>query len=174
MGGSSGHASIALAEAYPDLTFEVQDLPGVIAKAKETPLPAAVAGRIAYTVHDFFQPQPASSSDVSVFLVRLILQNHSVSAAQAILRNISSAMKPGAFLVINNTLLPRPGSVGLREEALERARSLFMMQAMNGMDRDEAEFHGLVEGAGAGLKITEIVSPGGGAMAVIVVEKRLG
>jgi hypothetical protein len=138
------------------------------------PLPVAVTGRIVYTVHDFFQPQPSSSSDASVFLVRLILQNHSVSAAQAILRNISASMRPGALLLINNTLLPKPGSVGLREEALERARSLFMMQAMNGMDRDETEFHALVEGANAGLKIKEIKSPGGGAMAVIVVEKITG
>ena len=137
-------------------------------------MPAAVAGRITYLAQDFFKPQPPSSSDASVFLVRLILQNHSVSAAQAILRNISSVMRPGAFLLINNTLLPQPGSVGLREEGLERARSLFMMQAMNGMDRDEVEFHALVEGAEAGLKIREIASPGGGVMAVLVVEKRTG
>lgn len=124
-----------------------------------------------YKVQDFFQPQPASSDDASVFLVRLVLQNHSTPAAQAILRNLASVMKSGSVILINNTLMSEPGSVGLREEALERARCLFMMQAMNGIDRDDSEFRTLIQDSNANLRIRNINRPSHGAMAVIVVEK---
>ena len=67
--------------------------------------------------------------------------------------------------------MPEPGSIGAREEALERARCLFMMQAMNGVDRDEAEIRALIEGDELGLRVKAINKPGIRAMAVIVVEK---
>lgn len=79
-------------------------------------------------------------------------------------------MKPSARILLNNHLLPEPGSVGVRKEALERARDLFMLQAMNGADRDEAGFKDLVEGAGCGLRVRE-VRKGTGALGLIVVER---
>ena len=172
VGGSTGHASIALAQAFPKLAFTVQDLPIVIGRATSSPLPPALVGRIRFTPHDFFQPQPPSSSLASVFLLRLIVQNHPKSAAQTILRNVASVMKPGALILLNNCILPDPGTVGIRSEALERSKSLFMMQAMNGGDRGEAEFRELVEGAGAGLRVREVVRRKGSGLGLIIIEKR--
>lgn len=166
-----GHISISLAQAFPELHFEVQDLQVVVDKAKRIPLPSAISERVKFRVHDFFLPQPLSSRDASVFLVRAVLQNHPVRTAQNILRNIASVMKPGALIIINNALLPEPGTLGSRAEAAERARSLFMMQAMNGADRDEEEFRHLIAGVGCELRLREIIRPEGGTMAIIVVEK---
>lgn len=166
-----GHVSIGLAQKFPNLTFEIQDLPVVVAKARKIPLPPEVAERIQFAVHDFFQPQPASSSDALVFLVRAVLQNHPVAIAQSILRNIAMKMKPGALIIINNAILPEPGTVASREEASERARGLFMIQAMNGADRDQAEFESLIAGVGQGVRLREVIKPKRGTMAILVVEK---
>ncbi|OQV07453.1 hypothetical protein CLAIMM_11883 isoform 2 [Cladophialophora immunda] len=171
VGGSTGHVSIALARAFPNLTFTVQDLPVVVSKATSSPLPPEIRDRIVFTSHDFFEPQPAASSRASVFLVRMVVQNHPRTAAQTILRNIASAMKPDALILLNNHILPEPGTVGLRDEARDRSRSLFMMQAMNGGDRDEEEFRELVEGAGAGLAVQEVVKRKGSALGLIVIKK---
>ena len=51
-----------------------------------------------------------------------------------------------------------PGTIGPRVEALDRAKSMFMMQAMNGADRGKKEFRELVvEGCGPGLTVQEVV-----------------
>ncbi len=80
-------------------------------------------------------------------------------------------MRPGALILLNNRILPEPGTVGARDEALGRARSLFMMQAMNGAEREEDEFRELVEGNGAGLVVQEVVKREGSALSLIVVRK---
>ena len=107
----------------------------------------------------------------SIFLLRLIVQNHPKTAAQTILRNIASVMNPDALILLNNRILPDPGTVGLQDEALDRARSLFMMQAMNGADREEEEFRQLVEGSGAGLVVQDIMKRENSALSLIVVRK---
>jgi 6-hydroxytryprostatin B O-methyltransferase len=171
VGGSTGHISIALARAFPKLTFTVQDLPHVISKAAPSPLVSEVKDRIRFTSHDFFQLQPPASLLASVFLLRLVVQNHPKTAAQKILRNIASVMKPSALILLNNHILPKPGTAGLRDESRDRSRSLFMMQAMNGGDRDEEEFRELVEGVGAGLRVQEVVKRNGSALGLIVIKK---
>ena len=81
-------------------------------------------------------------------------------------------MKVGAQILLNNVILPDPGTMGLRDEALDRARSMFMMQAMNGAERGEEEIRDLVEGSGAGLTVQEVVKRQGSALGLIVVEKK--
>ncbi|EMD84962.1 hypothetical protein COCHEDRAFT_1189067, partial [Bipolaris maydis C5] len=60
VGGSTAHASIALASAFPDLHFTIQDLPEVVQEGKAK-LPhfadASVTSRINFSVHDFLTPQ---------------------------------------------------------------------------------------------------------------------
>lgn len=102
----------------------------------------------------------------------MVVQNHADTAAQTILRNIAPVMKPGARILLNNIILPDPGTTGLREEALDRAKSMFMMQAMNGADRGEEEVRELVEGCGAGLTVQEVVRRQGSALGLIIVEKK--
>ena len=54
VGGANGHVSMALARAYPNLHFIVQDLEHNIVKARAE-IPEDLKGRVDLQVHDFFK-----------------------------------------------------------------------------------------------------------------------
>ncbi|RAH78645.1 S-adenosyl-L-methionine-dependent methyltransferase [Aspergillus japonicus CBS 114.51] len=86
IGGSSGHVSMALAEAHPHLHCIVEDLPDVISGGRET-LPPTYADKIEYLAHSFFEPQPVATADC--FLLRFILHNWSDEDVCRIIANLS-------------------------------------------------------------------------------------
>lgn len=133
-------------------------------------LPADVAGRVDFIAHDYLSQQPPSSKRADVFLLRLVVQEHPRAVAPKILRKIESKMKDGAVILLNNRLLPPPDSLGVREESLGMASSLYRLQATNEEYLDEQGFEKLIYEAGCDLKIRE-VRRGGGNLALIVVEK---
>lgn len=142
----------------------------MIAKANVSQLSPDIAGRIEFVAHDFFRPQPETSLKADVFLLRMILNNWTSLKCEQILANVAAAMKPGAVLLLNNFMLHEPGTVGKRAEALERARDLFQMAAMNGMERDLEGWNELV-GKIPGLKIRDVIRQTGTSQALIVVDK---
>lgn len=88
MGGSNCHASVALATAYPGLTFTVQDLAKAIAHgpsllAKE---PEELRARITCQEHDFFTSQPVTDADV--YLLRMVFHDWLDPEALTILRHL--------------------------------------------------------------------------------------
>ena len=112
VGGSNGHMSVALAHAYPDLHFVVQDLPGVIDAAKGT-APAEFADRIEFAVHDFFTPQPVAAA---VYLFAWIMHNWSDAYCIRILQALRPALKQGAKVLCYEYVLPEPGAMPLLQE----------------------------------------------------------
>ena len=116
LGGSNGSVSIALASAHPDLSFVVQDLPHVIQsmRQKAQQLPSHLVGRITWQEHDFFTPQPVAGADV--YLFRYIFHNWPDSYAVRILQQLIPALKHGARVVVNDHLLPEPGTASLTTE----------------------------------------------------------
>lgn len=115
IGGSQGHVSVHLAQAFPSLRFIVQDLPGVASEAKSTyRIPANVADRVTLMAHDFFAKQPVK--DVDVFLIRYVFHNWSDAYCVRILRNLVPALKPGARIVVNDHLMPEPNTLPLLKE----------------------------------------------------------
>lgn len=105
VGGSRGFQSVAIAQSFPDLYFVVQDLPGMIAGAKNT-VPADVESRISFLEHDFFTKQPVSAD---VYLFRIVFHNWSDANVVKILKATVPAMKSGARIVVNDYLIPEPG-----------------------------------------------------------------
>ncbi|KXT08894.1 hypothetical protein AC579_8461 [Pseudocercospora musae] len=55
--GGPGHVAIGLAQKYPKLRFEVQDLPETVAVGAKS-CPDHLKSRISYSPHNFFEPQP--------------------------------------------------------------------------------------------------------------------
>ncbi|KAF8860485.1 S-adenosyl-L-methionine-dependent methyltransferase [Acephala macrosclerotiorum] len=142
VGGSSGHASIALANAYPQLKFIVQDLPETISNAP--PLSEALSCRITFMNHSFFEPQVIKDADV--YLLRMILHDWPDVEAVRILQNHVQVLRTRkARLVIMDTVLPTPGSVPSSEESLLRYRDLTMMQMFNSKERDLSDWMALCE-----------------------------
>jgi 6-hydroxytryprostatin B O-methyltransferase len=172
IGGSLGHASMALAKAFPDLEFTVQDLPPVIAQAGKQKLDESIASRIKFEVHNFHTAQPPSTADAKIFLIRQCLQNHPHNVAVTMLRNIVPRLeRQGTRLIINNVVLPLPGdtSIDKRAEARARTRDLFMMQAMNGQERDIDQWKQLLADADPRLVIVGVRTPEGSGMSVLEV-----
>ena len=107
VGGSRGFQSVAIAQSFPDLQFVVQDLPDMIEGAVKE-LPTDVDSRIKFMEHDFFTEQPVSAD---VYLFRIIFHNWSDANVIKILKSTIPAMQPGARIVLNDYLIPEPGTL---------------------------------------------------------------
>ena len=114
VGGSLGHASIAIAVATKKPKCVVQDLPKIIEGANTEEVPEEVKGRIDFMTHAFFSPQPIKGADV--YLLRFIMHNYSDKYASKILKNIVPAMGKSSRLIIMDGVMPAPGSVPKAEE----------------------------------------------------------
>lgn len=107
VGGSRGSQCVAIAQSFPGLRFVVQDLPDMIEDAAEE-LPTDVDSRIKFMEHDFFREQPVSAD---VYLFRIIFHNWSDANVIKILKSTIPAMRPGARIVLNDYLIPEPGTL---------------------------------------------------------------
>ena len=112
VGGSWGGVSALLAENFLNLHFVVQDLPEVVDGAREK-IPEAVKDRIEFVAHDFFQEQKVVGD---VYLLRAIFHNWSDTYCLKILNQLVPALKKGAKIVVNDTISPEPGTLGLLAE----------------------------------------------------------
>ena len=104
---------MAIAEKYPLLNFIVQELPSMRPPSVTTTIPPEYESRVSLTTHDFFTPQTVSAE---LYLFRWIIHNWSDAYAIKILQSLVPALKPGARILINDGILPAPGTVGQMEE----------------------------------------------------------
>ena len=115
LGGSQGHVSAFLAEKFHSLRFLVQDLPEVISGMKSTyRIPEILKERVTLMAHDFFEVQQVR--DVDVVIIRYVFHNWSDDYCVKILRNLILLLKKGARIVVQDHLLPEPGTLSLLEE----------------------------------------------------------
>ena len=178
VGGSAGHASAALARAFPGLRAVVQDRAEVVARAdaEDAPRLRAEGLSIAFQAHDFFTPQPArpaafeNEGKGDVYLLRQILHDWGDERSITILSHLAAALQqggPNARLVVMDTVLPSPGQGSRSEEAVLRVRDLTMLQAHNAHERSKAEWDELLAKAHPSLEIRQVVQPFKSLMAVI-------
>ncbi|KAL5113731.1 hypothetical protein ACEQ8H_008404 [Pleosporales sp. CAS-2024a] len=181
VGGSTAHASIALAAAFPRLQFTVEDLPEVVAAG-----PSALAGlasnvtaRIRFVAHDFFHPRATVDNTIDkystpdVYLLRKILHDWPTVRARDILQQLAVDLQkgsnPNARLIIMDTILPPPGVLGRVQEARLRVRDLTMAQCFNSKERELAEWEQLFASTEPRLILKSWKQPSGSALAVMEV-----
>ncbi|CAG8977344.1 hypothetical protein HYALB_00011358 [Hymenoscyphus albidus] len=133
MGGSQGHVSIAVAEAYPKLKFIVQDTEGMRQANIIGSIPKELQGRVQLTTHDFFTPQIVVAD---VYFFRWIFHGFSEKYCIKILRELTPALKKGARILINDGTLPDPGTVGYEEEKSIRILDVIMQVTVNARERE--------------------------------------
>lgn len=174
VGGSTCRCSIALAKAFPSLTFIVEDLPDTISNASKllATQPDPVSSRISTLSHDFFTPQPVIGA--SIYLLRMILHDWPRAHALKILFNHLAALKVNANsrMVIMDTVLPPPGTTSPVEEALLRVRDLTMIQSFNSKERELSEFEELfaeTKGGQGSLVLLSWKQPSGSVLSVLEV-----
>lgn len=111
VGGSHGYVSLALARRFNNLSMIVQDMERVV---ENVTVPEDLKERVKFMAHDLFAPQPVQDADV--YYVRWILHNWSDKYCILILRALLPALKHGARVIIQETLMPEPGTVALWKE----------------------------------------------------------
>lgn len=123
VGGSSGGVSVLLAQEFENLDFIVQDLPEAIDGAEEK-VPNSLRPRIKFMAHDFFMDQPVVAE---TYLLRAIFHNWPDHYCVKILRKLVPALRNGARVIINDSLVPEPGSLDLLAERNIRLVSLHII-----------------------------------------------
>ncbi|OTA59190.1 S-adenosyl-L-methionine-dependent methyltransferase [Hypoxylon sp. EC38] len=167
VGGSQGFVSIAIARKYPSLSFVVQDVEPVIVAA-EKDVPVDLADRIKFMTHDFLTEQPVLGADVYFF--RWIFHNWSDKYSIQILRNLIPALKPGAKIVVNDNVLPQPGSMSRWQEDRIISMDLAMMEIHNSRERDLDDWAALFSSADPGFEFQGGRQPAGSNLWVMVAE----
>lgn len=114
VGGSYGDIAIALARTHSHLTYVVQDLPNVVAAAK-IPDDLAEEQRLSFMAHDFFTEQPVKNAHVYFF--KWILHDWPDKYCIRILRALIPALQKGARVVVNEFVVPSPGTLPTYLEA---------------------------------------------------------
>ena len=167
VGGNSGSASLALAKAFPNLRFVVQDLLGPISNARiqAESLPADILGRIEFFEHDFFTPQPVKDADV--YLLRMIIHDWADADAVRILKELTEVMKEGSRIVIMDMVLPTPGTSSQTLEAALRQKDLMMRQVLNAREREVEDWQALIRSVEERLQIVAIRRPEGSQHSII-------
>ncbi|KZT01060.1 S-adenosyl-L-methionine-dependent methyltransferase [Laetiporus sulphureus 93-53] len=109
-GGGVGSVSLPIVQTCPQIHLVVQDTGPVVAEAPafwQTKQPEALAqGRVSFQAHNFFEPQPAANSNVSVYLLRMIMHNWPDAECVQILKRLhQSSTKNTRIVIVDNIML---------------------------------------------------------------------
>ncbi|KAI0444742.1 S-adenosyl-L-methionine-dependent methyltransferase [Xylaria telfairii] len=162
IGGSQGHVSIALARQFSNLNFIVQDMKQVVENAT---VPEDLRERVQFMAHDLFTPQLYEGADV--YFLRWVLHNWSDKYCNQILHALTPALKHGARVIIQETLMPQPGTVAMWKEKNLRATDLDMAAAFNSQERTVDEFKSLFVEADPAFVLRQVIEPAGSALGML-------
>ena len=137
-------------------------------------LPPALNGRVAFMQHSFFDPQP-KINDVAAYLIRQCTHNWSDRDVITIFRSLVPGLEcagPGTPLLINDIVMPVPGSLPIVEENTLRQMDVLMFVVLGAKQRSVIEFEALLRSADERYEIKHVHSEG--AMGLIEVQLRSG
>ncbi|KAL8760593.1 MAG: hypothetical protein Q9184_003225 [Pyrenodesmia sp. 2 TL-2023] len=143
VGGGTGGVNILLAKVFPSLKFVVQGLSEVIDGA-ETKVQVEPQPRIEFMAHDFFSEQPVVAKN---YLLRAIFHNWPDHYYVRILKSLVPAMTNGARLVINDSVVPAPGTLDLLSERNIWVYDMLMMTLFNVREREREDWVSLLNEA---------------------------
>lgn len=122
----------------------MQDLPGQRTPETTGTVPPHLTDRVKLTVHDFFTPQ---TEVASAYFFRHIFHGFGDKYAIQILKQMVPAMRDGARIIINELVLPDPGTVPRIDEQNARLMDMLMQTACNARERDVDDWKSLFERA---------------------------
>ncbi|KAI1144405.1 O-methyltransferase [Hypoxylon sp. FL0543] len=171
VGGGSGHVSIALARAFPHLSFVVQDGSAeMLAQGKKLDL-RDIQGRVTWMQHNFFEPQPLC--DVAAFFIRQCTHNWCDRDVVTIFKSFVPGLegsKPGTPLLINDTVIPEPGTRPAYSERGLRRMDMMMFVNFGAKQRTKKEFEALLKEADPRYEIHNVHADG--SMGLLEVQLR--
>jgi hypothetical protein len=139
VGGANGALVQAFMRANPGLRGIVLDRPNVVPGAVLAAEKAGLADRFTGHPGDFFQEVPAAD----LYLLKLILHDWDDESCRTLLRNCRAAARPGARMVVVETVIgelgtPDPGPLA----------DMDMLAVPGGEERDIAEYDMLFAASG--------------------------
>ncbi|KAF2464342.1 putative O-methyltransferase [Lindgomyces ingoldianus] len=156
LGGGQGHVSVHLARTFTHLHFVVQDMAAVVDGMGEK-IPEDVQDRVKITAHDMFTKQPIKGA--GVYLLRYILHDWPDKYCVEVLRHLTAAMKKGAKVVVQDHLLPEPGTLPLLQEMQIRSMDAIMLSLFNSREREVDDWQNLfnqADGRFGGFRATRV------------------
>ncbi|KAI1370093.1 S-adenosyl-L-methionine-dependent methyltransferase [Hypoxylon crocopeplum] len=163
IGGGRGHIAKFLARCFDNLDIIVQDMDKVIQDAE---LEESPGERVRFMAHDIFAPQTIHAD---VFFLRWILHNWPDKYCIMILRALIPVLRPGVKIIIQETLMPEPGSVPLWREKHLRAEDLNMGAIFNSEERTVGQWKVLLEAADPRFVVNAVIEPQGSALGILEV-----
>ncbi|KAI1746570.1 O-methyltransferase [Xylaria castorea] len=152
IGGSAGSTAVALATRLPRMSIVIQDQAVLEDQARQS-IPPALADRVSFMAHDFFQDQPVRDADVYHF--RWIFHDWSDRYCLKLLRALVPALKPGARVVVSDYV------------GLVRGFDLAMMELFNAREREEQDWQRLFAAADSRFRFAGVRTVPGSDLAFI-------
>ncbi|KAI0013980.1 S-adenosyl-L-methionine-dependent methyltransferase [Xylariaceae sp. FL0662B] len=157
IGGGSGHVSIILAREFHQLKFIVQDETDEMLAQGEKLLTDDVRDRVSFAKANFFEPQPYKGA--AAYLLRQCAHNWADHDVVTILKAVVPGLEgsaPDTPLLINEILLPEPGTVPRYREREMRQADMVMMVSFGAKQRTKAEFDALLKEADPRYEIRKV------------------
>jgi len=152
IGGGHGALLMSVLQENPAVRGILFDQPRVVEGAAGPLKDAGLAGRCQLVGGNFFESVPAADT----YMMKMILHDWNDERSGVILRNVHRASKPGARLLVMDSVVPASNA----EPSLARLMDLNMLVMTGGKERTEAEFRELFERAGFNLvKVHATESP---------------
>ncbi|RKK94328.1 hypothetical protein BFJ68_g15204 [Fusarium oxysporum] len=154
IGGSNGHDSTTIAQAFPNLKFIVQDLPQLQTSFGEQ-LPAEIKSRVNFEPHDFLQPQ---NTQGDVYMLKMVLHDWPDKYAANILRHLVPHLESGSRILLVEAVAP-PDTAALPFATLSHmlnATDMHMLQFFNSQERNLQDWTNLFAKVDERLTLTYV------------------
>lgn len=142
--GGQGALLRGILGAAPGARAVLFDLPHVIAMAEPRFVDAGLGSRVEFVTGDFFTAVPAGGD---VYILRKVIHDWYDDEAVAILRRCRATMRPGARLLLMETLVPEGN-----DYSYAKLLDLLMLVYPGGQERTLAEYRTLLASSGLDLR----------------------
>jgi len=142
-------------QSISDTRFVVQDSNEDMLKQGESANVRDLDGRVTFMKHDFFTSQPIHEG-VGAYLLRQITHNWADDDCVKIFKSIVPALErcpPGTPLLVNELIIPEPGTSSRTEERIGRQMDMMMLVALGARQRSKSQFESLLTAADPRFKV---------------------
>jgi hypothetical protein len=156
-----------LAEKFPELTITVQDLPQVQTEFNNT-VPEHLTSRVSFQAHSFFNKQTVEGADI--YLLKMILHDHSDEDAVKILKALTPALKKGSRVVLleyigNRGETDTPLPLSMRQWGT--AVDIRLMALFNNKEREVGDWKELFTAADSRYDVADVNAKAGEFFTVV-------
>lgn len=141
--GKAGSTSKFLAEEFPKLKFQVQDVSQPLLDQGRQSLPETLKERIAFEQHDLFKPQETQNQEkILAYIIKSVLWNLCDDDCIKVLQTFIPALEkfPETVILVNDLVSPRSGTFEPHVEKAYRRRDVTLMTMHNVKQRTEQEW----------------------------------